>query len=146
MIAVDTNILVYSVREDSPWRKAALACVRRLAEGTVPWTIAWPSIHEFLAIVTHPHIYKPATTLADAIRQVDYWLESPSLLVAPEESGYWEHFKPLAIAAKVAGPLVHDARVAAICLACGAREIWTAGRDFSRFPGLLARNPLLTSR
>jgi len=32
MLAVDTNILVYSVREDSPWHKATLASVRRLAE------------------------------------------------------------------------------------------------------------------
>ena len=53
MIAVDTNILVYSTREDSPKHAASLAAVIRLAESDRPWAIAWPCIHEFFAIVTH---------------------------------------------------------------------------------------------
>jgi hypothetical protein len=43
---------------------------------------------------------------------------------------------------KVAGPLIHDARIAALCLSNGVRELWTADRDFSRFPRLKAVNPL----
>jgi predicted nucleic acid-binding protein len=61
MIAIDTNILVYSVRADSPWHKPAIACMRRVAEGHAAWAIAWPSIHEFLAVITHTKIYKPPT-------------------------------------------------------------------------------------
>ena len=79
MIAIDTNILVYSVRQDSPWHQAAVSCVRGAAEGSLTWAIAWPCIHEFLAVVTHPKIYLPPTRLFDAIRQVDYWMESPTL-------------------------------------------------------------------
>jgi hypothetical protein len=37
---------------------------------------------------------------------------------------------------------VHDARVAGLCLAHGVRELWTADRDFSRFPRLATSNPL----
>ena len=145
MIAVDTNILVYAVREDSLWHRAALACVRELAEGESTWAITWPSIHEFLAVVTHPRIYKPPTPLDDAILQVDYWRESPSLRLLGEEEGYWEHLKSLVVPGKTVGPLIHDARIAAICRNCGVREIWTADRDYSRFPGVPARNPLLAS-
>ena len=36
----------------------------------------------------------------------------------------------------------HDARVAALCIAHGVTEFWTADRDLSRFPELVARNPL----
>jgi hypothetical protein len=93
MITVDTNILVYSVREDSPWHDEALACLRRLAEGTAAWAFQWPCVHEFIAVVTHPRIYKPPTPLDHAILQVDYWMESPSLRLIGEEPGYWEHFK-----------------------------------------------------
>lgn len=143
MISVDTNILVYAVREDSPWHEAALDCLRALAEGTTTWAIPWQSIHEFVGVVTHPRIYKPPTALGDAIRQVDYWLESPTLRVLGEGPNYWEHLKSMLWAGKVAGPLVHDARVAAICRAAGVREVWTADRDYSRFPGLLVRNPLI---
>jgi uncharacterized protein len=143
MIALDTNILVYSVREDSPWHAAALACVRQAAEGSGQWAIAWPCIHEFLAVVTHPKIYKPPTPLADAIQQVDYWMESPTLRLIGEAPGYWEHLKATLRDGKVAGPLVHDARVAAICRASGVREIWTADRDYSRFHGISTRNPMI---
>ena len=76
MIAVDTNILVYAHREDSPWHSAAVTCVTRLAEGGAPWAIPWPCVHEFLAIVTHPKIYRPATPLTSALDQVGAWIES----------------------------------------------------------------------
>jgi hypothetical protein len=143
MIAVDTNILVYSVREDSPWHKPALAAVRRLAEGPAPWAIPWPCLHEFLAVVTHPKIYQPPTAIEDAVLQVDYWMESPTLRHLGEGPDYWPHLKTLLASGKGAGPLVHDARVAAICRANGVLEVWSADRDYSRFPGVAVRNPLL---
>jgi predicted nucleic acid-binding protein len=37
---------------------------------------------------------------------------------------------------------VHDARVAAPCRLNRVRELWTADREFDRFPGLNVRNPL----
>ena len=146
MIAIDSNILVYSVREESSWHVAALACVRSAAEGSSAWAIAWPSIHEFLAVVTHPKIYRPPTRLADAILQVEHWMESPTLNLIGETSGYWDHLKDILTAGKVAGPVVHDGRIAAICRANGVREIWTADRDYARFPGLRIKNPLLTAK
>ncbi|NNK63615.1 MAG: VapC toxin family PIN domain ribonuclease, partial [Gemmatimonadetes bacterium] len=43
---------------------------------------------------------------------------------------------------RVAGPRIHDARVAALCDYHGVRELWSADRDFTRFPDLRTRNPL----
>jgi uncharacterized protein len=142
MIAVDTNILVYSVREDSPWHKAALACIRNLAEGASPWAIPWPCIHEYIAVITHPRIYKPPTPLRDALLQVDYWIESPGLRLLGEGLSYWDQLKDILSAGKSIGPIVHDAHVAAICIAHGVREIWTADRDFARFKEIRSKNPL----
>jgi predicted nucleic acid-binding protein len=45
--------------------------------------------------------------------------------------------------ARISGPQVHDARVAALCIQHGVRELWTADRDFSRFAGLTTVNPLI---
>ena len=44
---------------------------------------------------------------------------------------------------RITGPLVHDARIAALCKDHGIREQWTADRDFSRFPSLITVNPLV---
>ena len=142
MIAVDSNLLVYSHREDSPWHESADARIAELAEGQAPWAIPWPCIHEFLAIVTHPRIYDPPTPLEKALSQVDAWMESPSLLLLSESEDYWLQLQSLLQSGKVCGPQVHDARIAALCSYHGVTELWTADRDFGRFPKLKVRNPL----
>lgn len=143
MIALDTNVLVYAHRADSPWHAAADSCIRELAEGASAWAIPWTCLHEFLAIVTHPRIYRPPTPLEAAVRQIEAWLESPSLVLLGEGDGHWPALRALVLAGRIAGPHVHDARVAATCVAHGVRELWTADRDFGRFPGLKAVNPLV---
>ena len=62
MIAVDTNILLYAHRSDSPWHEPADACMATLAESRAAWAIPWRCFHEFLAIATHPRIFDPPTT------------------------------------------------------------------------------------
>jgi uncharacterized protein len=143
MIAVDTNFLVYAHREDSSWHEPAYARLAGLAESPGPWAIPWPCLHEFLAIVTHPRIYNPPTPLKIALEQVDAWLESPSLVLLAEAPGYWAELRRALQAGRVAGLQVHDARIAALCLNHGVRELWTADRDFGRFPSLTVKNPLV---
>lgn len=142
MIAVDTNILVYAHRRDSEWHAPAERVVRSLAEGGGPWAIPWPCVHEFLGVATHPSIYDPPTPIDHALGQMDAWLESPTLVLLAEHSGYWERLRELVSTGRAAGARVHDARVAALCLVHGVRELWTADRDFGRFPALETRNPL----
>ena len=144
MIAVDSNVLVYAHREDADWHNPAYTRVLELAEGRDPWAIPWPCIHEFLAIVTHPRIYAPPTPLDSALDQVQAWLESPALVLLSETEDYWQQLEGLLRAARATGPQVHDARIAALCLEHGITELWTADRDFSRFPALKARNPLIS--
>jgi hypothetical protein len=143
MIAVDSNLLVYAHREDSPWYDAAYARIVELAEGQGPWAIPWPCIHEFLAIVTHPRIYTPPTPLEKALDQVEAWLESPSLILLSESEDYWQQLRSILQSGRVSGPQVHDARIAALCQQHGVSELWTIDRDFGRFPGLNVKNPLI---
>jgi uncharacterized protein len=142
MIGIDTNLLVYAHRRDSEWHGAAAKILARLAEGEEPWAIPWPCVHEFLAIVTHPRIYLPPTPVPKALEQIDIWMESPSLRLLGELKGHWPELRRVISAGKIAGGAVHDARVAAICLEHGVRELWSADRDFGRIAGLAVRNPL----
>jgi toxin-antitoxin system PIN domain toxin len=142
MIAVDTNILIYAHREDSAFHLAAKACIEALRRQLAPWAIPWPCLHEFIAIATHPGIYKPPSVLAEALGFVDSLLASPQLHLLAESPGYFEKLRVIATAAKLKGPRIHDARIAAICLHHGATELWSVDRDFSAFPQLKVRNPL----
>lgn len=143
MIAVDTNILVNAHREDSPWHGKALERVTQLADSGNPWAISWPSIHEFLAIVTHPKIYNPPTPLETALDSIRAWMDSPGLRLLGEGLGYFETLSKQAIRGKINGPRVHDARIASVCLHHGVKKLWTADRDFSAFPDLSCENPLV---
>jgi hypothetical protein len=146
VIAIDTNILIYAHREDSPFHRAAIDCVVSVAEGPGAWAIPWPCLHEFLAIVTHPRIYAPPTPLNRALDQVDAWIESPTLTLLAESGAHWPTLRMLLAKGRIDGPKVHDARVAALCRQHGVRELWSADRDFSRFAELVVVNPLLGNR
>lgn len=143
MIAVDSNILVYAHRRDSHWYESARSAMADLAEGTSPWAIPWPCVHEFLAVVTRPRIYSPPSSLAEAQAQVAIWMESPTLLLLSEGDGYWDALATVLRKSRAEGAKVHDARIAALCIHHRVKELWTADRDFSRFTALATRNPLV---
>lgn len=143
MIAVDTNVLVYAHRADGEWHDLAAAVLKQLAEAPSPWAIPWPCVHEFLAIATHPRVFDPPSTLPQAIEQVSSWAASPSLVLLVEGVDHWNQLTKVLNAGRVKGPMVHDARIAAICIENGVSEFLTWDRDFSRFPDLRTRNPLI---
>lgn len=143
MIAVDTNILVYAHRTDSAFHDRARSALESLAAGARSWAIPWPCAHEFFAIVTHPRIYKTATPPETAFAQLRAMHGLANLAFIAEADDRLEQLEPLALGAKVHGGAIHDARIAAICLSNGVAELWSADRDFTRFPALTVRNPLV---
>jgi uncharacterized protein len=143
MIAIDTNLLVWAHRGNAPNHRATLVALTPVLEGDSAWALPWPCVHEFISITTHPNIYRPASTLSEALGFLDSLLVSPRLLLLAESPGYFEKLRELALAARLKGPRIHDARIAALCLHHGVRELWTADRDFSAFPALATRNPLV---
>lgn len=143
MIAVDTNILVYAHRTDSPFHDRARLTLESLALGVRPWAIPWPCAHEFFAVVTHPRIYRTPTPANAAFAQLRTLQTLANLVFISETDDHLQYLEPPALAAKAQGGVIHDARIAAICLSHGVAELWSADRDFSRFPALAVRNPLI---
>ena len=145
MIALDTNLLVYAHHAEFPQHRRAFELVRNTAEGTEPWGIPWPCLGEFVSTVTNSRWFEPPSTMKEAVDQLDTWLASPTLRLLGERQATWPHFRALLTSTGPWRARVHDARIAAICLDHGVEELWTAGRDFSRFPQLHTRNPILGS-
>lgn len=143
MIAVDTAILVYAHREDSSWHREALNAVTELANSGQPWAICWTTVHEFLAVVTHPDLFQPPSTMAQALGAIKAWQESPGLRMINEGNGYFLTFTKLAHSGKIKGRKLQEARIAATCLHHRVKTLWTVDRDFSSFPALSCQNPLV---
>jgi toxin-antitoxin system PIN domain toxin len=142
VLAVDTNVLVYAHRREPREHAAALQLVRSLAEGSEPWAIAWPSTYEFFSVVTNPKIWKQAASSPEeAWKQLEVLFAAPSLRVLSEPEGFASVLAGFARRARVRGPVIHDARIAAICIAHGVDKLLTRDRDFSLFPELTLEDP-----
>jgi toxin-antitoxin system PIN domain toxin len=142
VIAVDTNVLVYAHRREAPEHARAADLLRTLAEGSEGWAIPWPCVYEFFSIVTHPRIWQQAaSTPKQAWTQLDAWFGSPRLRLIGETREFTDILASFANRPRVRGPIVHDARVAAICVAHAVEKLLTRDRDFALFPELVAENP-----
>jgi uncharacterized protein len=142
MLAVDTNVLVYAHRREAPEHLEAARLLQELAEGQVPWAIPWPCVYEFFSVVTNAKIWRGrVTSPAHAWDQLDAWLASPSLRLLGETEDFPSVLERFLRLPRVRGPVVHDARVAALCIAHGVEELLTRDRDFSLFADLPVRNP-----
>lgn len=142
MIAVDANVLVYAHRREAREHSAAVRRLTELAAGRDAWAIPWPCIYEFFSVVTNRRIWKDsASTQQQAFRQIEAWRGSPSLRMLTETDDFTSVLGELLLRPRVLGPVVHDARVAALCLAHGVEVLLTRDRDFSLFPELVTENP-----
>lgn len=141
MIALDTNVLVYAHRRDSPRHAVASRELRELSESMQPWGLPWPCVHEFLSVVTRPRYFERPSTVAEARRQVDTWLSSPSVRLLTETTQHWQTLCRVLDRSDSVGPGVHDAKIAAICIDNGVSEIVTGDVRFSNVPPLRVRNP-----
>jgi predicted nucleic acid-binding protein len=69
--------------------------------------------------------------LTAALDQVEAWLESPTLVLLAEPAAHWTVLRDITAGGHIAGGQVHDARVAALCVQHGVRELWSADRDWA---------------
>jgi len=143
MIAVDTNLLVHAHQREASLHEKAKEVIRNLAQSPTPWAVCLHCFVEFYGVVTHPKLWKQPSTPEEAIDQIRAWQESPSLRVLCDTPGVLDKLAEFAVNGTVRGALIHDARIAASCLVGGVGELWTVDRDFSRFPALKTRNPLI---
>jgi toxin-antitoxin system PIN domain toxin len=141
MIALDTHVLVYALRAETPFHTRARKLLGDLARGKKPWALAWPCIYEFLRVVTHPRVFLPPTPVDIALADLQILLDSPSLSMLGEGPSHWKQLRTMVIDGVARGNLVYDAHIAALLSEHGVTEFLTSDRDFTRFPGLRVRNP-----
>lgn len=136
MRAIDSNVLIYAYLSDSDYHARAKATVNALAEGSAPWAIPWACIHEFYGVVTRRSVFPAAPGPEAALAQISEWMRSPSLQLLAESRNHWRTLNQLLDEGGVTGAIVHDAKIAAICLDHGVTEFITVDRDFGRFTQL----------
>lgn len=117
----------------------ALTALRTLAEGDEAWAVPVFCIGEFVRVVSHPRLFDPPTSAAEALEALDGLFLSPALRVLHPGTRYWPLFTRMVRESGASGNIVFDAQIAALCLEHGATTILTEDRDFLRFPGIQVR-------
>jgi len=143
VIALETNILVHAHRPEMPGYAKATAAIHDLVASGRRMGLVAHCLVEFTGVVTNARIWKQPSSAAQVRAQVTAWTAPPKVHVLTEEADFVQEFIDLVESSGVQGGGVHDARIAACCLAHGVRTLWTADRDFGRFPALRTANPLV---
>ena len=141
MVGLDTNILVHAHRRGSEHHTAAHALIRSVSMGRVRYAVFWPSLYEFLRVVTHHRIFDPPSTVGEAMQALGDFIRPPLVRVLSETDAHEDILRQVMGATAARGNLAHDAHLVALALEHGVHEILTLDEDFRRFPQVTSRNP-----
>lgn len=144
MILVDVNILLQAINSDAPRHAEARTWWDAQLSDGKPVCLAWATVLGFVRIATNPRIFPRPLTVEETSEYVDLWLSRPCVRLIEPVEGHWERVRDLLAQAGTAGNLTTDAHLAALAVEHGC-EVCSTDADFSRFPGLRYRNPLLPS-
>jgi toxin-antitoxin system PIN domain toxin len=143
VIAVDTNVLVYAHRPEFPFHGEAKALLAGFAGSPRPWGLVLHCLVEFAGVVSHPRRFLQPSSPAQVVDQIHAWRESPSAVLLADGPAVLDQFLEQIAIGRIDGLRVHDARIAATCIASGVDELLTCDRDYGRFPALRTRNPFV---
>jgi uncharacterized protein len=141
VIVVDANLLIYSYDTDSSQHKRSRAWVERIFSDVEPVGLPWQTVSAFLRVITNRKLLGSRLTVEQATEIVEEWLGQPNVRILAPGDEHWSVLKRAMIEGRASGPLVSDAELVALTVEYGG-VLYTADRDFARFPGLRWKNPL----
>ena len=145
MIVPDINLLLYAYNSYSPQHSAALTWWEGALNGEELIGLPNEVAFGFIRIATHARLGQASVPLQRARAVVEGWLAQPNLQVLAPAPDHFARVMDLLTIAAASGAVVSDAVLAAYAMAHRA-VLHTNDADFSRFPGLEWRNPLLAHR
>jgi uncharacterized protein len=145
MKLLDANVLLYAYNADSPHHAAARTWLQSAFNAEETIGLPWQTVFAFVRIATNPRAVPRPLAGDEACDIVSQWLARPNVTVVDPGQRFWEIFRKQVSEARVSGPLISDAALAALCVEHGA-TLYSTDKDFRRFRGLTLVDPLRESR
>ena len=142
MILVDANILLYAEYAESPFHARAREWWDGRLSEDEPIGLCWTVLNAYLRIGTNRRTFESCMSVEDAAKRIDSWLAQPCVRLIHATDRHWEVFKQLLVQGQALANLCTDAHLAALAIEHGSM-LYSTDSDFSRFPGLKWKNPLL---
>jgi uncharacterized protein len=141
--AIDANLLIYAVNQDSEFHEKALHFIEKCAKSLEAWLLPWPVATAFIRIVTHSGILPRPLLPSHAISTLEQIIELPQVTLAGEETtDTWDFFSNDISSLHLRGNAITDALIVSIMRSNGVTTIYTKDRDFVRFTGIKVIDPL----
>jgi len=142
---LDANILLYAYDSTSPHHEACRPWLDAVLNAEETVALPWQTLLAFVRIATNARAVRQPLSGPDACGIVSSWLERPNVAVVGAGDRFWEIFQGQVLDAKVSGPLMTDAALAALAFEHGA-TLCSTDSDFRRFRGLKLLDPTQVGR
>ena len=140
MKLLDANILLYAHDSSSPHHIACRDWLQAALNADEPVGIPWQTSLAFVRIATNPHAVRTPLAVGKACAIVSALFERPCVVLVEPGEQFWPTFRRLVAQARLRGPGVMDAVLAALAVEQGA-TVCSADQDFRRFEGLSVLDP-----
>jgi toxin-antitoxin system PIN domain toxin len=141
MIVLDAHLLIFAYNSGSAHHTKARAWLEKTLSEIEVVGLPWQAVSAFLRVMTNRRLPGEHFSVEEAAGMIDLWLAHPNVQVLAPGDNYWRLFRRMIVEGRASGPLVSDAEIAALTIEYGG-VLYTADRDFARFPGLRWKNPL----
>lgn len=144
MIAVDTNILIYAHRSQTPEHKKAKQALNRLISESqeIGWGFSYPCVTEFWSIASHPQISGRPSTLKECQSFIaSLTMEGGAQIFMPGPE-FAVKLMQMAQDLNISGVRIFDLQIALMASDAGVSRLWTHDHNFIKLPGLTHEDPL----
>lgn len=131
----DVNVLLNGRDQTARQHATARRWLETALSGSETVGLAWTVLLGFMRISTNPRVYDQPLSVAEALDQLDKWIELPSTALVTPTSRHRTILRDLIEASGTAANLTTDAHLAALAIEHGATLASFDG-DFHRFSGL----------
>lgn len=140
MKILDANILLYAYDSSSAHHAACRDWLQAALNDDEPVGLPWQTSFAFIRISTNPRAVRRPLPIEDACAIVSALFERLNVVIVEPGEQFWRTFAQLVVEARVSGPLITDAVLAALAVEHGA-SVCSTDRDFRRFEGLTVIDP-----
>jgi hypothetical protein len=137
---LDANILLYAYDSDSAHHAVCRSWLEAAFNSEEILALPWQTLLAFLRIATNSRATKKPLQSAEACKIITSWLDQANVSVIGPGDRFWELLQDQMREARITGPLVTDAALAALALEHGA-TLCSVDRDFRRFRNLKLMDP-----
>jgi uncharacterized protein len=141
VIVPDANLLLYAYNTTDRQHTIARNWLDGVMNGRESIGLCWPVVLAFLRVGTSRKVFLQPLQMTEAVEIVNEWVTHPHVIMLAPTDRHWVILSKILVESQVRGGMTTDAEIAAYVIEHGG-TLYTADRDFARFPGLNLINPL----